>query len=414
MRGRIILLVVLVLVVVGVVAAVLLLGGNGDDPETEAEATLSEEQIAQTQDALQGAENGNVGPPQGQGDPGANPQVVIALQDLPRGFQFTADQVDINNPAAAVGLIEWPVDQLSVPANAINNPEDLIGLLARTDLPREAPILLTQVVPDVQDLSRIGSDAALTVPPGLVAIAVPISPSGVSAVSFAPQPGDFVDIILSFLFVEVDETFQSRRPNFVSIITRAENGALVFSPPLEGRSEPSPLSSLGVLVIPGEVQRPRLTTQRTVERAQVIWVGNFPRDGRILGLMTPTPFDTPTPNPEEGAAQPTVPPPTVGIPSHITLAVEPQDALVLTWAIDARIPINITLRNPSDTGSTPTTAVTLQYLIDNYSVPNPPILPFALEPPITSIRLNERFLGEESFLLELSPDEGGGEEEEDN
>ncbi|MBE2193299.1 MAG: hypothetical protein IAE83_03920, partial [Anaerolinea sp.] len=71
----------------------------------------------------------------------------------------------------------------------------------------------------------------------------------------------------------------------------------------------------------------------------------------------------------------------------ITLAVEPQDAVVLVWAIESRLPITLALRSSRDLDRTQTTtAVTLEYMINTYNVPQPPRLPYALEPAIRSIR----------------------------
>src|SRR5690606_9595379 len=121
-------------------------------------------------------------------------------------------------------------------------------------------------------------------------------------------------------------------------------------------------------------------TQRTIERAYVLKVGYFPPDGQIVGIMSPTPFMTSTPDLEnappegEAGAQSTavvLPTATSFLPVIVTLGLEPQDALVLVWAIDAQIPITLALRSATDAGSTPTTAVTLQYLIETYSIPQP-------------------------------------------
>jgi len=394
MRGRVILLVVLILVVAGIAAAALLLGGG--DPEPDVAGT-------QTATALGTGIPGEVVPTETGGQPsGSTPApdvvtdvapVVIALQDLPRGFRLSEEFVSGASPA--VGIAFWPVE--NVPQNSFQAVEDVINLLARTDIPRESPILSTQLAADPLALGRVGSDAALLLDPGTVAIAVPLDISGVGSVAYAMQPGDSVDLILSFLFIEVDETFQTRQPNQISVITRSETGELIFSGQLRGRPEPSPLSALGVLVSPTEEQRPRLVTQRTIEQAKVIFVGFFPEDGRILGVRTatPTPFDTPTPGGEDAQQQqqaaPATPAPTATpfLPVIVTLGVDPQDALVIAWAIDAQIPMTFTIRAANDTGTTPTTAVTLQYLIENYSIPQPPILPFALEPAITSLRGNQ-------------------------
>ncbi|NJL92826.1 MAG: hypothetical protein HC915_03430 [Anaerolineae bacterium] len=242
-------------------------------------------------------------------------------------------------------------------------------------------------------IADTGSDAALLLQPGQVGISVPLDLFGLNSVARALQPGDSVDLVLSFLFIEVDETFQTRQPNRISVITRSPQGELVFGAGLEGRPEPSPLSALGVLVSPTERQRPRLVTQRTVENAQVIHVGYFPPDGRLLGgrTATPTPFDTPTPNPDAAEQQPPtatpLPTETPYQPVVVTIGVDPQDALVIVWAIDAQIPMTFLLRSAVDQGTgAATTAVTLQYLIETYAIPQPPILPFALEPAITSLR----------------------------
>lgn len=396
MRGRTIGLVavIVIIILVGVVALVVMGGGSGDDATATPEAGTD----------YGGTDYG--GTDYGGGDttgvdaaatnaaisdvPQDFTQVVIALQDLPRGFRLTDEFLQGGSPA--VGLTAWPVSSIPLPQNSFTTLDELLGqnFIVRTDIPRESPILSTQLVRSYTNLGRTGSDAAVLLPPGLVAISMPLSFTGVGSVAFAMQPGDFVDVIFSFLFVEVDETFQSRQPNAISIITRdPESGNLRFGEPLEGRPEPSTLSSLGVLIVPQEIQRPRLVTQRTVSGAYVLYVGYFPPDGRIVGIMSPTPFDTPTPNVEEG--QPTATPlatvePTSNIPTIVTLGVEPQDALVLTWAIDAQIPISFALRSATDSSEVATTAVTLQYIIETYSIPNPPILPFSLEPAIRSVR----------------------------
>lgn len=397
MRGRTIGLVAIIVIImlVGVVALIAMSGGGGEDTTTTPEAgadyggdyggavdagadTTGEVDVAATNAALSDA------------GPQDFSQVVIALQDLPRGFRLTDEFLQGGSPA--VGLTAWPVSSIPLPQNSFTTLDELLGqnYIVRTDIPRESPILTTQLVRSYNNLGRTGSDAAVLLPPGLVAISMPLSFTGVGSVAFAMQPGDFVDVIFSFLFVEVDETFQSRQPNAISIITRdAETGNLRFGDPLEGRPEPSTLSSLGVLIVPQETQRPRLVTQRTVSGAYVLYVGFFPPDGRIAGIMSPTPFDTPTPNVEDG--QPTPTPlatvePTSSIPTIITLGVEPQDALVLTWAIDAQIPFSFALRSATDSSEVATTAVTLQYIIETYSIPNPPILPFSIEPAIRSVR----------------------------
>ncbi len=428
MRGRVIILVVLVIVIaIAVVGALLLATGGGDEEEAAAPtATLDIADPVAIATATAAAalppppvdDDGGNDDNEGGGQPAVDVvPVVIAQQDLPRGFEITEDFV--SGPSPAVGIAFWPVG--SAPQNGFESVEDIVGAIVRSDIPRESPVLATQLVGDVIDLAEVGSDAALLLEPGLVAVSIPVDPSGVGQVAYALQHGDSVDVILSFLFIEVDETFQSRQPNRISVISRGESGELIFGGQLQGRPEPSTLSSLGVLVSPSEQQRPRLVTQRTVDNAFVLHVGYFPEDGEIVGGMTPTPFDTATPNPanEEAAANDQQARTraeqatefaqffaTEFRPVIVTLGVEPQDALVLTWALDANIPITLALRSANDTGTPPTTAVTLQYLIENYSIPQPPILPFALEPAIRRLRDSQSFILEQFRFIEVEDTEG--------
>nr|MBP8974181.1 hypothetical protein [Anaerolineae bacterium] len=174
----------------------------------------------------------------------------------------------------------------------------------------------------------------------------------------------------------------------VSLITRLETGELSIGSPRQGRPEASTLSPEGVLLSPSETsQRPRLVTQRTVTDAWVLRVGYFPPGGDIIGA-TPTPQQIETlPPPGEGeqAATPQVTA-TPFAPLIITLAVTPQEALVLTWAVDAQIPITLALRAAGDTTEVATDPVTLDYMIRTYNAQPPVALEFALEPPITSVR----------------------------
>jgi Flp pilus assembly protein CpaB len=96
---------------------------------------------------------------------------------------------------------------------------------------------------------------------------------------------------------------------------------------------------------------------------------------------------------EEGTPIPT---PTPERPDIITLGVAPQDAVVLTWAVEARIPITLALRSASDTSRVPTTAVTLDYIMNEFSISVPVKRPYAIEPAIRSIR--QLIAGEEIRL----------------
>jgi Flp pilus assembly protein CpaB len=301
--------------------------------------------------------------------------LVIAVQELPRGIPI---------PPNAVELRRWPLE--SAPFNGITNLEDVVGKIARTDIFREQPILTNMVVDDLTNLARVGSDAAAILPSGLVAIAVPMD--RLTSVAYGIQDGDRVDIVLSMLFVDVDEEFGTLLPNRVTLIsTDPETGEIILTTPIEGRIDP--LGFANAVVGPSERQRPRLVTQRTIQDALVVHVGEFPPDGRFIGVPP-----TPTPGADDsaeggdggdGGATP-VPTPTLTRPNIVTLGVTPQDAVVITYAIEARLPLTFLLRSASDTSRVPTDPVTLDYIMTEFNIQLPGRRPYSIEPAIRSIR----------------------------
>lgn len=312
--------------------------------------------------------------------------IVVAVQDIPRGFLI---------PPNAVELAAWPVDV--VPPNALTNVEDAIGTIARTDIVRFQPILSNLLVENLTEIARTGSDAAAILPSNLVAVSIPMD--RLTSVAYAIQDGDRVDVIMSMLFVDVDEIFQSIVPNTVTLFTISEEGEINFLEGIAGRAETSTLGP--VIVGPSEVQRPRLVTQRTVQDAFVVHVGNFPPGGNFIGVPpTPTPIPRQTDDDDEetGANTPPPPTPTPPRPDIITLGVPPQDAVVLVWAVESRIPITLALRSATGTSTVPTTPVTLDYIMNEFNITVPVKRPFALEPAIRSIR--QLVAGEEIRLQE--------------
>lgn len=409
MRGRVLILIGIIILGGALVAALLLLSGGDGDTTTE----------TPTPGTGQTTDGGGGGQTTGGGG-GSSPiltdfaPVVIALQDLPRGTLITAQMIVAPTSPTDQALIDvrfWPLE--FAPQTSIEDPNQLVGCRTRTDIPRESAILVAQLVPDPQllatgqlsgsicaaassSLSRLGSDAALFLDPTLVGIAVPLDFTGLCQVAYGIQPGDRVDVLMSFLFIDVDEEFQTRRPNSISIISLLEDGSIGFTEGRPGRPEPSNVFPQGVLIGPSETQqRPRLVTQRTIQNAPVVYVGWFPPDGVIFGA-TPTKFEEPVLlDPTQAAQQQSGAPtaltqatPTDYIPVLMTIGVTPQDALVLAWAIDARIPICYTLRPAVQDNSLNdlTTPVSLEYMLREFGIDEPPKLPISIEPAITDIR----------------------------
>ena len=123
----------------------------------------------------------------------------------------------------------------------------------------------------------------------------------------------------------------------------------------------------------------------TIQDALIIHMGNFPIDGRFIGVP-PTPTPVPVEGEEGGNGTPPPPTPTPPRPDIVTIGVTPQEAVVLTWFIEAKVPVTLALRSASDTARVATSEVTLDYLMTQYGISLPGKRPFTIEPAIRSIR----------------------------
>ncbi|MDZ4158629.1 MAG: RcpC/CpaB family pilus assembly protein, partial [Anaerolineaceae bacterium] len=257
-----------------------------------------------------------------------------------------------------------------------------IGKRARHDLQQGIPL-----TPNMLTDAPTGSYAAFSVPRGMVAISIPISP--LTSVSNAIQPGDHVSIIASILLVDLDPQYQSETPNMMGTVVLpgpvpealgGGNAATLThrlrGPTLGGyvgRTEFDQTMNQAFYSIPSEPQRPRLVSQMLVQDAIVLWVGEFPVGEQVTEQPTPTPV----PEGEVGAPPPVLPKIT---PSLISLIVTPQDAVTLNYLMLSRARLSLVLRSTGDDQPIPTDGVTLKYILDRYNIPNPEKLPFGIEP----------------------------------
>ncbi|NIM95710.1 MAG: hypothetical protein GTO18_18575 [Anaerolineales bacterium] len=303
--------------------------------------------------------------------------IVIAAQDIPRGAVIPADGV-ILSPYPADMVVETMATDIA----------EVVGKRARMDIARGVPITTNMVTEEAGDLLGTGSDASLAIKPGFSAISIPIT--RLSGVAFALRPGDSVDVLVSMLVADLDAEFQSLLPNISAVLVDpdgetltslvcdafTEEAGCVFTEPRPfGRSEVDPATGELVFLRQGETQRPRLVTQRLVERATVLHVGTFPLEAVREVVIT-----------EEGETQEMEQVSSVVVtPDIVTLIVSPQDALALNYAVKAGIDIVLTLRGPDDLTQFETSSVSLQYLFDNYNIAVPSKLPYGLQPRLDSI-----------------------------
>lgn len=391
MSRRVIFLLALLIVAGGAIAALVISQQNNRPvPETTPGATV----VAQNTSGTPEATNTPVPTPLPTID------IVVAVQKINRGQVIQAGDVAYRT---------WP--EPFAPLSAITDIELVIGSIARTDIEREQPVLTSLLTEDLSSLSRIGSDAAAILPPGTRMMAVPMD--RLTSVGYALQAGDRVDLIVSLLYVDIDEEFQSRLPNEIRLISvegSEEGFALSVEAGVAGRTDAIPvaLGTLGVLnlpviIAPSEDARPRLATQMTIQDALVMHVGDFPRDGRIFRRASSSAAPlaeataVPTP-PNQAAATPTPLPPR---PDIVMIAVSPQEAVVLAYFIESRIPVTFALRPANETGIAAVQQVDIDYIMDQYRIVLPRKLPYGIEPAIRSIR--QLVAGETISLLPTAP-----------
>lgn len=393
-RTRLLLLVAFV-IIVAAVGLVLLIGGDSGEEEDPSPAV----ELVQ-EDEEQPVETAVPTDPAATAIPTQEIRMIaVAVQNISRGAVI---------PPEAVELRPWPLD--AVPFSRITDIDEIAGRIARVEILSEQPILSSYLVDSLDQLSAVGSDAAAILPPGTVAIAVPMD--RLTSVAYGLQRGDSVDIIVSMLFVDLDEEFQSALPNQVSLISAAFGGdseqasslTLTLGDNISGRFDtrrvPIPFLDLGagsvrvstslldypVAILPSEDPRPRLLTHRTILDAQVVQVGDFPADGVLFPpVASPTPVG-PTPVPQQQQPPADFPTPEPPRPDIVVLAVTPQEAAIITWLVEARVPITFVLRGAADRSRQPSDPVTIDYIIAEYDITVPRRNDYAIEPAIRSIR----------------------------
>jgi pilus assembly protein CpaB len=271
------------------------------------------------------------------------------------------------------------------------------------------------LVQSAEELSSTGSVAALSIPRGMVAVSIPIS--RLSSVSYAPRPGDHVNVIVSVLFVDLDTDFQTLLPNqntgiftpgsgegsvsgtsggttgegevttgsgASSLKFTSENVVAVSASGVVGKTFTDPVLGQTFYHVPSEArQRPRLASQNLLQDVVILHVGDFPLEDEEQPPVEEEvvePTEEPQPS-EQNAGDLT---PEAG-PDVITLIVTPQDAISLNYLIYSGAELTLALRSAEDDSRVETEAVTLQFLMEQYNISVPARLPNGMEPPVTSL-----------------------------
>jgi Flp pilus assembly protein CpaB len=335
-------------------------------------------------------------------------EVVVVTQQTPRGYLLNE---------TVLGVIEIPRTMLI--EGYFTDMAQVVGRQARVDL--EANMLLTNsmVVDSPDQLSTTGSLAALSIPRGMVAISIPIN--RLSSVSYAPQPGDHVNVIATLLMVDLDTDYQTITPNQSAAVIGAGPGVIIGAESanevaieantdmtkvtgqavtggpssLLGRTEIDPLLEQTLYAVPSESQRPRLVSQTLLQDAIVLGVGEFPLSDIVEEEPVPTP-DVPsveaTPGSPEYTGEYTSEYPVEEtakaepkLPDLITLVVNPQDAVTLNYLIYTGSQLTLALRPSGDDTRVQTEATTMDFLLKQYNIPVPVKLPYGMEPRVDDL-----------------------------
>ena len=301
-------------------------------------------------------------------------EIVMSTQPISRGTVINESVVAMV-PIPAADYVE---------GTFFRSLEDVIGTRARYELLPRTPLTDALVVPND------GSVAAFDIPRGMVAISIPISK--LSSVSYGLQPGDHVNVITTLLILDIDPNFQSRLPNLTTAVTapgatgeNATTAAATIESGIAGRAEFDPTLGTAIYVNPSETQRPRMVSQTLIQDAVVLQMGIFEQPKEAAAQ--PTPEVQAQPQPQDPNAQPT-PIPVIPVPDVITVIVNPQDAVTLNYLMLAGARLNLVMRAAADDQRIQTEAVTLQFVLDQYNIPNPAKLPYSLEPRVDTFLNN--------------------------
>jgi Flp pilus assembly protein CpaB len=305
--------------------------------------------------------------------------IITAGQNIPPGTVITD---------AMLNSIQIPEDKLV--QGLFTNKADVVNMYAKYQITQGVPITDSMVSVSPGNVNLPGSSWAPYIPQGLTAVSIPIT--RLSSAAYGIRDGDYVDVIVSMLVVDVDPALQTILPNKIAgLDTSSANGILKITQQdvNQGHFEvdqvaTDPVSNMLVYVQPSEAQRARMVTQMIMQNIQVLHTGTFPLPGEptndLLSAGSPS-AATPTPVPaNQQAAQAA---PVIVQPDIITVMVSPQDAVTLTYLMFSGAEITLSLRNPND--KTPVTqpdAAMLEYLLTQYNIPVPAKLPYAMQPSV--------------------------------
>ncbi len=305
-------------------------------------------------------------------------EILMVSQNITKGTELTSEML---------ASIPWQISALAPGMYRAGQINEVVGRVIKYDATAGTPLLSSMLLSEGETISQAGSPWALSIPKGMVAVSIPIN--RLSSVSYAPRPGDHVNVIASLLFVDVDTDLQSILPNQTGTVisagppdpvTGTRNPLTVeIAGGVYGRTIIDPVLGQAVFLVPSEPQRPRMVSHMLLQDVVVLNVGDFPLSDAAAAVAA-----EPTPAPAEGEAPPAPP-----VPDVITLIVRPQDAVTLNFLLltqsKSATQLSLVLRGADDSSRENTLPVTLGFLLEQYQIPVPAKLPYSLNPKVDTL-----------------------------
>jgi pilus assembly protein CpaB len=262
------------------------------------------------------------------------PTATIELEEVVVAIQPIAEEEPVEGK---IDIRPMPKDYIT--SGALTTLEGTEGLLAAGPIPQNTVIHPDLLITPVQLMQE--GELGKLVEPNYVAVAFPIDE--LSSVSYGVKPGDHVDVMMTFFFIDLDQETQATEPICAPLC-----------PAGSGEQQEATLSD----------QRPRLATQLTLQNIKVLGVGRWVKEQ--------------VPQEEQDNLARTGEPVPVELPHFITLMVSPQDALVLKLAREDNAQIDLAIRAKDDLQEFTTQQVTLDYIMARFGVSLPVRQPYSI------------------------------------
>ncbi|MCA9970759.1 MAG: hypothetical protein KC425_11120 [Anaerolineales bacterium] len=302
-------------------------------------------------------------------------EVVVSIQTLPRGWPLSEAELTTDLRLAS-----------EVDENVITDIADAVGRYARTDIFQGETLTYDALITDPTILGQNEFGPSSLIPPGFVAAAVPLN--RLSGVGYGLQPGDSIDILISFYFYQIDEQFQSYLPNSAQFfieealqaVEETETGTAAVVPAQiivldpYGRFEELPTGDLAHVFPSEDLQRPVLVSM-LLQNAKVIQVGQWTPADAVEG-------PTPTPTPAEGDVTPppaTLQPTVTPVPRVLLVALSPQQHLFLKYAVESNADIDYALRGVQDGQLYSVQNVDVNLILERFGIDIPPNFNFSVD-----------------------------------